>query len=127
MVKEPTRFDVILTTNQYGDILSDMAAAWGGGLGFVPALNFGEDMGIAEPVHGSAPDIAGRGIANPTAMILSAALLARYRWELPEIADRIEQAVRQTLQDGAYTADVRSGGAVSTEDFTAQVCAKLTG
>jgi len=75
MVKEPARFDVILTPNLYGDILSDMAAAWGGGLGMAPALNLGDEVAIAEPVHGSAPDIAGQGIANPTAVILSAAML----------------------------------------------------
>lgn len=125
MVKEPTRFDIILTINQYGDILSDMAAAWGGGLGFIPSLNLGTQVAIAEPVHGSAPDIAGRNIANPTAMILSAALLVRYRWEMSELADRIEQAVRDTLQAGAYTADINSHNAVSTSDFTELVCQKL--
>jgi homoisocitrate dehydrogenase len=126
MVKEPTRFDMILTTNQYGDILSDMAAAWGGGLGFVPSLNIGQNMAIAEPVHGSAPDIAGRGIANPTAMILSASLLVRYRWEYPAIADRIDQAVHAALQAGAYTSDVQaSQSAVTTTDFTQRVCDHL--
>ena len=125
MVKEPTRFDIILTTNQYGDILSDMAAAWGGGLGFVPALNFGENMAIAEPVHGSAPDIQGQGIANPIAMILSSALLVRYRWLMPELADNIEQAVRQVLEDGNYTPDVKPTGSVSTEEFTELVIEKL--
>ena len=125
MVKEPTRFDIILTSNQYGDILSDMAAAWGGGLGFVPALNFGEDMAIAEPVHGSAPDIQGQGIANPVAMILSAALLVRYRWEMPQLADRIEFAVRRVLEDGAYTPDVKPTGAVTTTEFTDRVIEKL--
>jgi homoisocitrate dehydrogenase len=125
MVKEPTRFDIILTSNQYGDILSDMAAAWGGGLGFVPALNLGDDIGIAEPVHGSAPDIAGRGIANPTAMILSAALLVRYYWKMPELGKQIEDAVRHALQNGAYTPDVRSSGSVSTREFTDLVCEQL--
>ena len=125
MVKEPTRFDIILTSNQYGDILSDMAAAWGGGLGFVPALNIGDNIGIAEPVHGSAPDIAGRGMANPIAMILSAALLVRYHWKKPEIGKKIEDAVRHVLQNGAYTPDVKSSGAVSTEQFTDLVCEQL--
>ena len=125
MVKEPTRFDIILTTNQYGDILSDMAAAWGGGLGFIPALNLGDDIGIAEPVHGSAPDIAGKGIANPTAAILSAAMLVRYHWKKPEIAEQIEAAVRNTIDEGAFTADVTSTGAVSTVEFTHLVSEKL--
>ncbi|MCU0513174.1 MAG: isocitrate/isopropylmalate dehydrogenase family protein, partial [Anaerolineae bacterium] len=93
LVKDPLHFDVILTTNLYGDILSDMAAAWGGGLGLAPALNLGDDIAIAEPVHGSAPDIAGQGSANPTAAILSIAMLVRYYWKQGEAADRIEQAV----------------------------------
>jgi homoisocitrate dehydrogenase len=125
MVKEPTRFDIVLTMNQYGDILSDMAAAWGGGLGFVPALNYGEGISIAEPVHGSAPDIAGRNIANPTATILSAALLVRYRWERPALATQIEQAVKDTLDEGIYTPDVWNNDAVSTTEFTDTVCEKL--
>lgn len=125
LVKDPTRFDIILTLNQYGDILSDMAAAWGGGLGFVPAVNLGDDIGIAEPVHGSAPDIAGKGIANPIATILSASLLVRYRWKMPEIADKIDKSVRQALQDGAYTPDVKSSGSIGTEAFTDKVCEKL--
>jgi homoisocitrate dehydrogenase len=126
MVKEPTRFDIVLTMNQYGDILSDMAAAWGGGLGFVPALNYGDNISIAEPVHGSAPDIIGRGIANPVATILSSALLVRYRWERPQIARQIEMAVRETLDDGIYTPDVTTNGAVSTSEFTDAVCERLS-
>jgi homoisocitrate dehydrogenase len=126
MVKEPTRFDIILTTNQYGDILSDMAAAWGGGLGFIPSLNLGDNVGIAEPVHGSAPDIAGKGIANPTAAILSAAMLIRYQWKMPEIAQKVEAAVRNTIDEGAYTADVKSTGTVTTDEFANLVCKKLT-
>ncbi|MEL6307211.1 MAG: isocitrate/isopropylmalate dehydrogenase family protein [Chloroflexota bacterium] len=122
LVKDPTRFDVILTSNQYGDILSDMAAAWGGGLGFVPSVNLGDDIGIAAPVHGSAPDIAGTGIANPTAAILSAALLVRYRWKMPALADRIDQAVHHVLSEGAYTADVKISGSVGTVEFTDSVC-----
>lgn len=125
LVKDPTRFDMILTSNQYGDILSDMAAAWGGGLGFVPAVNLGEDIGIAEPVHGSAPDIAGKGIANPVATILSAALLVRYHWQMPDVATAIDKAVRKTLQDGAYTPDVKNSGSIGTDEFTELVCAKL--
>ncbi len=122
LVKDPTRFDIILTSNQYGDILSDMAAAWGGGLGFVPAVNIGQDIGIAEPVHGSAPDIAGNNSANPVATILSASLLVRYRWQMPDIATMIDKAVRKTLQSGAYTSDVKHSGAVSTQEFTDMVC-----
>ena len=125
MVKEPTRFDVVLTPNLYGDILSDMAAAWGGGLGLAPALNLGEDVAIAEPVHGSAPDIAGQGTANPTAVILSAAMLARYHWKMPDLADRIENAVYQTLSEGDYTADILAGSGIGTDDLADAICSKL--
>ncbi|MBP6472864.1 MAG: isocitrate/isopropylmalate dehydrogenase family protein [Chloroflexi bacterium] len=97
MVAEPERFDVIVTTNLFGDILSDAAAYWGGGLGLAPSLNWGEACAVAEPVHGSAPDIAGQGIANPMAAILSAALLARSVWDLPEVAEAMETAVARVL------------------------------
>jgi homoisocitrate dehydrogenase len=125
MVKDPSRFDIILTPNLYGDILSDMAAAWGGGLGLAPSLSLGDGIAIAEPVHGSAPDIAGKGIANPTAAILSAAMLLRHYWGRIEEADQIERAVRQTLAEGDYTADIYSQDAISTAQFTTQVCAHL--
>lgn len=97
VASEPERFDVIVTTNLYGDILSDVAAMWGGGLGMVPSLNWGEKVAVAEPVHGSAPDIAGQRIANPLAAVLSAEMLVRYVWNLPEEADQIKSAVRTTL------------------------------
>ena len=125
MVKEPTRFDIVLTPNLYGDILSDMAAAWGGGLGLAPAINLGEEVAIAEPVHGSAPDIAGKGLANPTAAILSAAMLVRHHWKLPKIADRIAEAVYATLNEGGYTVDIMGGRGMSTADFADAICCKL--
>ncbi len=100
MVAEPERFDVIITTNLFGDILSDAAAHWMGGMGLAPSLNWGEGVALAEPVHGSAPDIAGKGIANPIAAILSGALLARYAWDLPAAADGIESAVNTVLESG---------------------------
>ena len=125
MVKEPTRFDVVLTPNLYGDILSDMAAAWGGGLGLAPALNMGDEVAIAEPVHGSAPDIAGKGIANPTAVILSAAMLVRHHWNMPEIADRIDAAVYAALRRGDYTADILGVNGMSTTDFADVICEQL--
>lgn len=125
MVKEPERFDIILTSNMYGDILSDMAAAWGGGLGFSPALNLGEGVAIAEPVHGSAPDIAGQNIANPCAMILSTAMLLRYHWHRSDLADRIVGAVHQALGDGLYTADLNAQGALTTQAFTQGVIDRL--
>ncbi len=125
MVKEPSRFDVILTPNLYGDILSDMAAAWGGGLGIAPALNLGDEVAIAEPVHGSAPDIAGQGIANPTAAVLSAAMLVRHHWNMPEVADRIDTAVAATLSEGGYTIDILGVNGMSTDDFVDIICHNL--
>ena len=125
MVKDPTRFDVVLTPNLYGDILSDMAAAWGGGLGVAPALNLGDEVAIAEPVHGSAPDIAGRGIANPTAAVLSASMLIRHHWKKPAIADRIDAAVKSALTKGDYTADILGVNGMSTDDFADIICEQL--
>ncbi len=125
MVKEPTRFDTILTSNMYGDILSDMAAAWGGGLGLAPALNMGDNVAIAEPVHGAASDIAGKGIANPTAVILSVALLLRHHWHMPEAAQCIEDAVRVALAHGDHTVDIFIDNAMNTEEFTNSVIANL--
>ncbi|MCC6147023.1 MAG: isocitrate/isopropylmalate dehydrogenase family protein [Anaerolineaceae bacterium] len=110
----PQNLDVIVTTNLFGDILSDEAAHWCGGMGLAPSLNWGEDLALAEPVHGSAPDIAGRGIANPIAAILSVAMLARYHWGLPAVAERIEIAVHQALEwdltgrDGRMLPDLRT-------------------
>lgn len=125
MVKEPARFDVVLTPNLYGDILSDMAAAWGGGLGLAPALNIGSQVAVAEPVHGSAPDIAGKGIANPTAVILSAAMLLRHHWNKPAIADRIDAAVNAALSRGDYTADIVGDKGMSTDEFADIICEQL--
>ncbi len=100
VIGEPHSLDVIVTTNLFGDILSDEAAYWGGGMGMAPSLNWGDDIAIAEPVHGSAPDIAGKGIANPIAAILSAAMLCRHAWNLPAEASRIEKAVDAALESG---------------------------
>jgi homoisocitrate dehydrogenase len=126
MVKDPTRFDVVLTPNLYGDILSDMAAAWGGGIGLAPSLSLGEGIAIAEPVHGSAPDIAGRGIANPTATILSVAMLLRHYWQRPEAAQQVEQAVYTALESGDFTFDILADGSLSTQEFTDHVRAYLS-
>jgi homoisocitrate dehydrogenase len=97
IASQPQDFDVIITTNLFGDILSDEASHWIGGLGFAPSLNWGDQVAVAEPVHGSAPDIAGRGLANPIAAILSAALLLRCVWMLPAEANAMEQAVEKCL------------------------------
>ncbi|PJI46318.1 MAG: isocitrate dehydrogenase [Pseudomonas sp.] len=99
LVERPEAFDLIVTTNLFGDILSDLASHWGGGLGLAPSLNLGAGIALAEPIHGSAPDIAGSGRANPLAAILSAGMLLRYYWQLPELAERIDTAVDGFLQE----------------------------
>jgi homoisocitrate dehydrogenase len=112
LASKPQQFDVLVTTNLFGDILSDVASVWGGGMGVAPALNLGNGVAIAEPVHGSAPDIAGQGIANPTGAILSAALLLRYHWKQIGAAERIEQAVYAAIAAGYRTRDL--GGTSTT-------------
>lgn len=99
LVERPEEFDLIVTSNLFGDILSDLASHWSGGLGMAPSLNWGEGIALAEPVHGSAPDIAGTGRANPLAAILSCALLLRFHWGETALADRLEDAVRGFLTD----------------------------
>lgn len=99
LIERPQDFDLLVTTNLFGDILSDLASYWSGGLGMAPSLNWGQGMALAEPVHGSAPDIAGTGKANPLAAILSTALLLRYHWRAAALADRLENAVEQMLAE----------------------------
>lgn len=114
LVRDPGRFDVIVTTNMFGDILSDAAAGWTG-LGLAPSLNLGDGVAVAEPVHGAAPDIAGQGIANPIAAILSGAMLARHIWRMPAVAEAIEQAVEATLRAGVRTPDIAGPGDETTD------------
>lgn len=114
LLQSPHEFDVIVTTNLFGDILSDEAAALVGGLGLAPAANIGGEAAVFEPVHGSAPDIAGRGIANPGAAILAAAMLLEHIGRAAA-AERVRRAVRRALESGPHTPDL--GG----EDTTAQV------
>ena len=123
LVKDPTRFDVIVTTNLFGDILSDEAAGLIGGLGIAPSSNIGAD-GVAyyEPVHGSAPDIAGQGVANPIGAILSAAMLLTDAG-LPDQAARIERAVLSALTAGITTRDL--DGTASTEQMTNAIIERL--
>ena len=110
LVAEPARIDVLLTENLFGDILSDEAAVLTGSLGLLPSASLGDGPGLFEPVHGSAPDIAGRGIANPIGAIASAALLLRYGLELPEAAAAVDQAVAAVLAAGVRTADIARPG-----------------
>ena len=111
LVHNPGQFDVILTENMFGDILSDEASMVTGSIGMLSSASLNETkFGLYEPSHGSAPDIAGKGIANPIATILSAAMLLRYSLDLDKEADAVEDAVRQVLKDGYRTVDIMSGG-----------------
>ncbi len=111
LVKAPKRFDVVVTGNMFGDILSDEAAMLTGSIGMLPSASLdARNKGLYEPSHGSAPDIAGKGVANPLATILSAAMMLRYSLQQPDAADRIESAVRSVLAAGLRTADIWSEG-----------------
>jgi homoisocitrate dehydrogenase len=131
LVTRPERFDVIVTTNLFGDILSDVACAWGGGLGLAVSANLGAKNALFEPVHGAAPDIAGKGIANPLAAIGCAALLLEHlaaragdaAGEYRAWAGRVSRAVARVLAEGPRTPDL--GGDAGTADVTAAVIAQL--
>jgi 3-isopropylmalate dehydrogenase len=117
LVRQPKQFDVIVTSNLFGDILSDCAAMLTGSLGMLPSASLGtadatgRRKALYEPVHGSAPDIAGKGVANPLACILSFAMMLRYSFDLADEASLVEEAVRQALAEGARTADIAQAGA----------------
>jgi len=128
LVKAPKSFDVILTGNMFGDILSDEAAMLTGSIGMLPSASLSASgQGLYEPSHGSAPDIAGKGIANPLATILSAAMMLRHSLNRAEQADRIEAAVKRALADGARTQDIWSEGTrqVGTRAMSDAVVAAL--
>ncbi|MCY3965267.1 MAG: 3-isopropylmalate dehydrogenase [Acidobacteria bacterium] len=128
LMRSPADYDVILAGNMFGDILSDEAAILAGSLGMLPSASLGSGrQGLYEPVHGSAPDIAGRGIANPIGAILSAAMLLRHSLDLEVEAAQVEAAVAAVLDDGLRTADLvpEGGQAVSTEELGRAVEAKL--
>jgi 3-isopropylmalate dehydrogenase len=110
LVRRPTQFDTIVTENTFGDILSDEAAILAGSMGMLPSASLGGAVGLYEPVHGTAPDIAGKGIANPIAAILSAAMLLRYSLGMEKDADRVERAVLAVLEQGHRTADIAPRG-----------------
>lgn len=127
LVRAPKSFDVIVTGNMFGDILSDEAAMLTGSIGMLPSASLNErSQGLYEPSHGSAPDIAGKGVANPLATILSAAMMLRYSLGRAEQADRIEAAVKKVLAQGLRTADIAAGGAaVGTKEMGDAVVAAL--
>jgi 3-isopropylmalate dehydrogenase len=130
LVKAPKKFDVVVTGNMFGDILSDAAAMLTGSIGMLPSASLdANNKGLYEPSHGSAPDIAGQGSANPLATILSAAMMLRYSLQQPEAAERVESAVQQVLADGYRTADIASEGTrrASTREMGDAVVAALRG
>ncbi|MBI1380425.1 MAG: NADP-dependent isocitrate dehydrogenase [Planctomycetaceae bacterium] len=125
LVRHPESFDVLVTTNMNGDILSDLASGLVGGLGIAPGANIGRDLAMFEAVHGTAPDIAGRDMANPTAMLLSAVLMLRHL-QMFELADRVEAAVLLTLERGPRTGDIAGGmEACGTAAFTDAIIGNL--
>jgi 3-isopropylmalate dehydrogenase len=123
LVRRPSTFDVVLTSNMFGDILSDEASVLAGSIGLLPSASIGKGPGLYEPIHGSAPDIAGRGIANPLGAIASAAEMLRRSLDQAELADKIDGAIDRVLDEGRRTADL--GGAVSTEQMGGFVCQAL--
>ena len=132
MVQKPWEFDVVVTENMFGDILSDLGAGLMGGLGLAPSADIGDEHAVFQPCHGSAPDIAGKGIANPFAMILSAAMMLRWSFGRADVADAIEGAVRSTLDDGIRTNDLmgadgaeRGWTEVGTTAFAAAVAERV--
>jgi 3-isopropylmalate dehydrogenase len=129
LIRDPRQFDVILTGNMFGDILSDEASMLTGSIGMLPSASIGDSTGLYEPVHGSAPDIAGQDKANPLAAIASAAMLCRYSLDLPEAANNIERAIEEVLSAGYRSGDIYTGAKnetlLSTELMGEQVLKSL--
>jgi 3-isopropylmalate dehydrogenase len=132
LVRRPTQFDVIVTDNMFGDILSDGAGAIAGSLGMLPSASLGAPdangrrKALYEPVHGSAPDISGKGIANPIAMLASFAMALRYSFGMIELANKLEAAIAAVLDDGLRTGDIAQGGkTIGTEEMGAAILRKL--
>lgn len=129
LVRAPKQFDVVVTGNMFGDILSDVAAMLTGSLGMLPSASLASSgVGLYEPVHGTAPDIAGQGVANPLATILSVAMMFRYSLDRPEAADAIERAVNEVLASGFRTPDILGDGGgelISTEQMGQEVVDRL--
>ena len=124
MITNPARFDVLVTENLFGDILSDEASVLPGTLGVMPSASHSEDgPSLYEPIHGSAPDIAGQGIANPVSMILSVAMMLRESFDETAGADMIETAVDKTFEQGIFTRDL--GGSATTREMTEAIIANL--
>lgn len=129
LITAPSRFDVVVTENMFGDILSDEASVLTGSLGMLPSASLSTDgIGLYEPVHGSAPDIAGKGIANPLGMILTVAMMLRHSFQMNDEAEAIEQAVSECLEEGYHTADLHlpNGTEVNTAKMTQLIIEKIT-
>ena len=127
LVVNPAQFDVIVTTNLFGDILSDEGAVISGSIGLLPSASMGTGTALYEPIHGSAPDIMGQNLANPLGTILSAAMMCRHSLDLPQVADAIEKAVEQVLLDGYRTGDIYREGLkrVGTTEMAQAVIERL--
>ena len=126
LVKDPEQFDVVVTENMFGDILSDEASMITGSIGMLSSASLNESsFGLYEPSHGSAPDIAGLGIANPIATILSAAMMLRYSFGLVKEADAIEEAVKKTLSDGIRSVDLMPKNLEEAEGMTKVSCSEM--
>lgn len=124
LIRNPMQFDVIVTSNMFGDILSDEASQLTGSIGLLPSSSLGDSKrGLYEPIHGSAPDIAGKGIANPIATILSVAMMLSYSFKLEKEAKEIENAVESVLNDGCLTSDI--GGTLTTAEITEKILEKI--
>jgi isocitrate dehydrogenase (NAD+) len=130
LVQEPSQFDVLLLENLYGDVVSDLCAGLVGGLGVVPGANYGERAAVFEAVHGSAPDLAGRGIANPLALLMSAVMMLNHLADefgdpsCTAVSERIKAAYNRALEEGQRTRDL--GGSLSTDEFATAVIERLT-
>lgn len=126
LIRNPKQFDVIVTTNMFGDILSDEASMLTGSIGMLPSASIGESFAMYEPIHGSAPDIAGQDKANPLATILSVAMMLRFSLNRSDLAEKVEQAVEQALDDGVRTGDLGQGKLmVGCAGMGDAVCARL--
>jgi len=129
LVRNPRQFDVMVTTNMFGDILSDEAAMLTGSIGMLPSASVGAKTGMYEPIHGSAPDIAGKNIANPIATIASAAMMLSYAFKLDKEAEAIERAIVATLEQGYRTKEIHTPGMtlVGTKEMGAAILKNLKG
>jgi 3-isopropylmalate dehydrogenase len=126
LIQNPASFDVVVTGNMFGDILTDEASVLAGSLGMLPSASLGEGTrGLYEPIHGSAPDIAGRGVVNPIGAILSVAMMLRSSFDLPTAADAVERAVAGALSSGLRTADLVASNAIPTAEMGDAICERL--